>query len=54
MEGNYDYPHDREGHVSPQELLPPTVAGMRFYVPDDAEALQRERLQAIRRARGRE
>ena len=26
-EGNYDYPHARPGHVSPQELLPPTVAG---------------------------
>ena len=42
------------GHVSPQELLPATVAGARFYEPDDAEAVQRERLEAIRRARGRE
>jgi putative ATPase len=54
VEGNYDYPHERPGHISPQELLPSTVAGMRFYVPDDAEALQRERLRAIRRARGRD
>ena len=37
-EGNYDYPHARPGHVSPQELLPPAVAGARFYEPDDAEA----------------
>ncbi|MDE3132343.1 MAG: replication-associated recombination protein A, partial [Acidobacteriota bacterium] len=53
-EGNYDYPHERPGHVSPQELLPPSVAGASFYQPDDAEAVQRDRLQAIRRARGRD
>jgi putative ATPase len=52
-EGNYDYPHDRPGHVSPQELLPPAVAGVSFYQPDDAEAVQRDRLEAIRKARGR-
>jgi putative ATPase len=52
-EGNYDYPHDRPGHLSPQELLPPPVAGASFYQPDDAEAVQRDRLQAIRKARGR-
>jgi putative ATPase len=52
-EGNYDYPHDRPGHVSPQELLPPAVAGASFYQPDDAEAVQRDRLEGIRRARGR-
>ncbi|MGH2861092.1 MAG: replication-associated recombination protein A [Solirubrobacteraceae bacterium] len=52
-EGNYDYPHERPGHVSPQELLPPSVAGASFYQPDDAEAVQRDRLEAIRRARGR-
>jgi putative ATPase len=49
----YDYPHDRPGHVSEQELLPEDVAGARFYAPDDAEAALRERLEAIRRARGR-
>ena len=53
-EGNYDYPHARPGHVSPQELLPPSVAGASFYQPDDAEAVQRDRLEAIRKARGRE
>jgi putative ATPase len=52
-EGNYDYPHDRPGHVSPQELLPAPVAGTSFYQPDDAEAVQRDRLEAIRKARGR-
>jgi putative ATPase len=52
-EGNYDYPHARPGHVSPQELLPPAVKGSTFYEPDDAEAVQRDRLDAIRKARGR-
>ncbi|MGZ6694448.1 MAG: replication-associated recombination protein A [Solirubrobacteraceae bacterium] len=50
---DYDYPHDRPGHVSPQELLPDAVVGTRFYAPDDAEAELRGRLQAILRARGR-
>src|SRR3954451_293903 len=51
----YDYPHDRPGHLSPQELLPDAVAGTRFYVPDDAEPELRERLHEIRRVReGRE
>ena len=36
-----------------QELLPDGVAGERFYEPDDAEAALRERLEAIRRGRGR-
>jgi putative ATPase len=49
----YDYPHDRPGHVSEQELLPDEVVGARFYSPDDAEAALRERLEEIRRARGR-
>ncbi len=52
-EGNYDYPHARPGHVSPQELLPDGVAEASFYQPDDAEAVQRDRLEAIRKARGR-
>jgi putative ATPase len=47
----YDYPHDRPGHLSPQELLPDAVAGTRFYVPDDAEPELRDRLDEIRRAR---
>jgi putative ATPase len=48
----YDYPHDQPGHLSPQELLPDALIGERFYEPDDAEAALRERLEAIRRARG--
>jgi putative ATPase len=49
---SYDNPHAHPGHLSSQELLPETVAGTRFYEPDDAEAELAERLQRIRRARG--
>ena len=51
-DGGYDNPHRREGHISPQELMPDAVIGSRFYQPDDAEARLRERLREIRRARG--
>jgi putative ATPase len=50
---NYDNPHRRPGHISPQELMPDTAIGQRFYEPDEAEALLRERLEQVRRARGR-
>jgi len=49
----YEYPHDLPGHVSAQELLPAEVVGERFYAPDDAEGELADRLEAIRRARGR-
>jgi putative ATPase len=49
----YDYPHERPGHVSPQELLPAGVSSERFYRPDEAEAALAERLEEIRRMRGR-
>jgi putative ATPase len=49
----YDNPHHRPGHVSPQELLPDPAIGVRFWEPDDAEAALRERLEQIRRSRGR-
>jgi putative ATPase len=51
--GDYDNPHKRPGHVSPQELMPDSVIGRRLYEPDDAEAALRERLEELRRARGR-
>lgn len=51
-QAGYDYPHDRPGHVSPQDLLPPPLHGTRFYRPDDQEAEMTRRLDAIRRARG--
>ena len=49
----YDYPHDNPGQVSEQELMPDRVVGTRFYEPTETETAQRERLEAIRRARGR-
>jgi putative ATPase len=49
----YDYPHDRPGHVSPQELMPESVAGARFYTPDEAEAALEQRLEEIRRRRSK-
>ncbi len=49
----YDYPHERPGGVSSQELLPEAVAGARFYEPGDAEAALAQRLTQIREARDR-
>jgi putative ATPase len=51
--GDYDNPHDRSGHLSPQELMPSSAIGRRLYDPDEAEAMLRQRLEEIRRARGR-
>src|SRR5258708_6380622 len=50
----YDYPHDRPGGISDQELLPPAAGGVRFYDPGEQEPALRDRLEAIRKARGRE
>ncbi len=50
----YDDPHQRPGHVSPQELSPAAVAGERFYLPDAGEASLAARLAEIARARGRD
>jgi len=50
--GGYDNPHERPGHVSPQELLPEGGTGERFYEPDEAEAELARRLERIRRERG--
>jgi putative ATPase len=52
-DGNYDNPHRRPGHLSPQELMPDPAIGRRFYEPDEAEALLRDKLDEIRKARGR-
>jgi putative ATPase len=49
----YDNPHGHPGHVNDQEHLPAGREGVRFYVPDEAEGALRERLAALRRARGR-
>jgi putative ATPase len=52
-DGEYDNPHRRPGHFSPQELMPDRAIGQRFYEPDEAEAELQRRLEEIRRARGR-
>ncbi len=52
-EGDYDNPHRRPGHFSPQELMPDSAIGKRLYEPDEAEAKLLERLEEVRRARGR-
>jgi putative ATPase len=51
--GAYDYPQDRPGSVSPQELMPQSVVGERFYDPGEAEAALAERLREVRKLRGR-
>ena len=51
--GGYDNPHRHPGHVSAQELAPEDAVDVRFYAPDDAEALLAARLAEVRRARGR-
>ena len=51
----YDYPHTRVEGVSPQELMPEEAVGERFLELSEhgEERTLRERLDAIRRARGR-
>ncbi|HEY3019772.1 MAG TPA: replication-associated recombination protein A [Solirubrobacteraceae bacterium] len=49
----YDYPHGRPGRLSEQELMPAGLEGVRFYHPDEAEARLLERLEEVRKARGR-
>jgi putative ATPase len=48
----YDNPHNHDGHVAEQQLLPQGLERERFYEPDEAEAELAERLREIRRARG--
>ncbi len=52
--GGYDYPHDHPDQVSPQELLPQSVVGERFFRPGEAEAQLARRLEEVRRLRGRD
>jgi putative ATPase len=54
----YDYPHDRPGHVSGQELMPDGLAGTRFYARTTprgrcASGSRRSAPRAPRRASGR-
>ena len=49
----YDYPHSHPGGVNDQEHLPEGLEDLRFYDPKEMEPRQRERLEELRRARGR-
>jgi putative ATPase len=51
---DYDYPHDHPGHFSPQELMPEGLEDTTFYEPAETERDSKERLDEIRRARGRD
>jgi putative ATPase len=50
----YDYPHDRDEGVSPQELMPPEAVGEQFLQLSDQgeEVAQKERLERLRKLRG--
>ena len=50
---DYDYPHDRPGGLSPQELMPEGLEGVRFYAPGEAESSWADALARVRAARGR-
>ena len=49
----YDYPHDHPGQLNDQDHLPDGLEDLRFYDPRDMEPALRERLEQVRRARGR-
>ena len=49
----YDNPQNHPAHVNDQEHMPEGLEGVRFYAPDAAERENAERLERIRRARGR-
>ncbi len=50
----YEYPHDAPGHINDQEHLPEGRENLRFYDPGENEHALRERLRAVREARGRD
>ena len=49
----YDYPHEHPGGINDQEHMPDALRDVRFYDPQDMEPELRERLERVRRARGR-
>jgi putative ATPase len=49
----YENPHGSHGHVNDLEHLPAGLEHLRFYAPDALEKDLRDRLERIRRARGR-
>jgi putative ATPase len=52
---NYQYAHDFEDQTAAMECLPDALAGRRFYEPKEAgaEAAMKERLERMRKARGK-
>ncbi|MEA2265272.1 MAG: putative ATPase [Solirubrobacteraceae bacterium] len=51
---HYDYPHAHPDRLSPQELMPEAVAGLRFFDPDGAEPELAAALARVRAGRGRD
>ena len=51
----YDYPHDHDGHWTPQQYLPKSLVGRKFYSPSDQgyEAEVSDRLQRWREAQAK-
>ncbi len=51
----YDYPHNHDGHWAPQQYLPSSLAGHKFYKPSNQgyEAEVSERLQRWRKAQAK-
>lgn len=51
----YDYPHNHEGHWTPQQYLPAAVVGKTFYSPSDQgyEAQVKDRVERWRAAQAR-
>jgi putative ATPase len=50
----YEYPHDKPGGLSSQDVMPEEVGDVRFYDPRDREPVLRARLEEVRRGRGRD
>jgi putative ATPase len=50
----YENPHRTQSHVNDQEHFPEGREHLRFYAPEAPEKELRERLERIRRARGRD
>jgi putative ATPase len=50
----YEYPHDKPGGLSQQDVMPEEVGDVRFYDPRDREPVLRARLEEVRRGRGRD
>jgi putative ATPase len=47
----YEYPHNRPGHLTTQDVMPEGLAGVRFWSPDGQEEAMREREREIRLGR---